>query len=349
MSSSKMRLGRSNKAAAAPEPAIQRDRNVTTYNAAEDARTEHESIRRIPLSRIEESRFQVRRVFRESAIADLADSIESTGLIHPPKVRPHPEKPGHYELLPGEMRLRALRQLAEMGRAPDVIGRDAATGEPLVPVQIEDVEDRKARMMVLTENIGRTDLSPWEEVLAIKELREWLKEEGEKHGVRDVAARVPNRAMQTVGEYLRAADGVTAEVIAAAGVMNDESEIAHSRLSALPLLALVRVARAADNGVEAGASALAAELARVEKTGAGTTRPAKTAKKDGSPLNRSFVINTRVPLRDLQPVQAAKYLERVAPFVAVLVERAEEELSADKATSLAEAFEAYARRLREQG
>jgi len=65
--------------------------------------------------------YQPRKYFDEDAITELAESIESYGIIQPLSVRKMRE--GRYELVAGERRLRAaiIRKLAK--RRPKLHGR----------------------------------------------------------------------------------------------------------------------------------------------------------------------------------------------------------------------------------
>ncbi len=88
---------------------------------------------------------------------ELADSIESHGLINPLVVRDLGD--GKYELIAGERRLRAIR---------DRLGRAKA------PARLMTAEDAKMRELALVENLQRDDLNPIEEAAAFHELRKEL-------------------------------------------------------------------------------------------------------------------------------------------------------------------------------
>src|SRR5690606_23780502 len=130
-------------------------------------------------------------------IEELAESIRANGLIHEPRGRPHPDRPGWVQLMPGEMRLRALNRLIERGEAEGLLQRDA-DGTWLVPIQVEAVDDDRAEAMVLSENLDRTDLSAWEWSLAWRQRRDSLRSRGQPATVRDVAASL-GKKFQTVG------------------------------------------------------------------------------------------------------------------------------------------------------
>lgn len=106
---------------------------------------------RAPLDEIDPNPRQPREVFDETALDELAASIKELGVLQPLLVR---EKPGGYELIAGERRLRAARR----------------AGLTEVPVMIVEADDRGSLERALVENIHRTDLNPIEEAAAYKQL-----------------------------------------------------------------------------------------------------------------------------------------------------------------------------------
>lgn len=335
------RLGRGS---AAEKPAVRLDQNVLSYDAHRDGRSGEGRIQQIRIDRVEPSPFQVRRIFPEREIEELAESIRANGLIHVPRGRPHPRRPGWVELMPGEMRLRALQRLIERGEADAVLRLDNE-GNWLVPIQVDAVDDDRAEAMVLSENLDRSDLSPWEWALAWQQRRESLRKRGQPATVRDVAASL-GKKFQTVGQYLRAADGVGIDVLRAAGLIAS-GEPDHRRMGQLSLAALLRVAAAAEQGRDAAADRLLRELKR-----AGDSRAAEQIALLRERERRlrgdaaSFQINIRQALTELSASQAEHYLERMTPALAILADRAAEEISPEHAASLALALEGAAKRLR---
>jgi ParB family chromosome partitioning protein len=97
-------------------------------------------IRKVRVDAIQPDPNQPRKAFDEGALAELAASIQSVGIIQPPVVRTHNDG---YLLISGERRWRAARQLG--WETIDVIVRD----------------DLNAHAQ-LVENIQREALSPWE-------------------------------------------------------------------------------------------------------------------------------------------------------------------------------------------
>ena len=111
-----------------------------------------DSLVRLPVSQIRPGRYQPRTRMDQGALAELAASIRSQGLMQPLLVRPVDR--GQYELIAGERRWRAA-QLA---------------GLEEVPVLVREVPDEAALAMSLIENIQREDLNPMEESAGLQRL-----------------------------------------------------------------------------------------------------------------------------------------------------------------------------------
>jgi ParB family chromosome partitioning protein len=111
-----------------------------------------EALATLPVARIQPGRYQPRTHMDEHALAELAASIRSQGLMQPLLVRPLGGE--RYELIAGERRWRAA-QLA---------------GLPEVPALVREVPDEAALAMALIENIQREDLNPMEEAAGIQRL-----------------------------------------------------------------------------------------------------------------------------------------------------------------------------------
>lgn len=91
---------------------------------------------------------QFRRSFDRASIEALAASIGELGLLEPIVVRP---QGGGFEIVAGERRYRALRQL----------------GWERAPVRVVVFDDAQAELAGAVENLNREDLSPLEEVDAV--------------------------------------------------------------------------------------------------------------------------------------------------------------------------------------
>lgn len=95
---------------------------------------------------------QPRRYFDPEKLAQLVQSIKEYGILEPLLVRPN--KDGDYELIAGERRLRAAREL----------------GLTEVPIISRALDDKQALQVALMENLQREDLNPVEETEAVLDL-----------------------------------------------------------------------------------------------------------------------------------------------------------------------------------
>ena len=97
---------------------------------------------------------QPRKHFDEKSLNELAQSIRAQGVLQPLVVRKHPELPNQYELVAGERRWRALKQI------------DVAQ----VPVVLRNVSDSEILEVSLLENIQRENLTVIEEAQSYHDL-----------------------------------------------------------------------------------------------------------------------------------------------------------------------------------
>lgn len=123
---------------------------------------------KLNLMDIEPNKDQARKIFDESALSELADSITQHGVLQPLLVRPMIG--GGYQLVAGERRWRASR----------------IAGLTQVPVVIKELTDTEAAVISLIENLQREDLNPVEEALGyaslIKDFNLTQEEAAEKVG-----------------------------------------------------------------------------------------------------------------------------------------------------------------------
>lgn len=110
-------------------------------------------ILRLPIEAIHRDGAQPRKVFDESLLRELADSIVAQGIIQPVLVRKNAQG---YVLIAGERRWRAA-QLA---------------GLKEIPAIVREVSEAQAFEMALVENLQRTDLNPIEEAEGYRRLVE---------------------------------------------------------------------------------------------------------------------------------------------------------------------------------
>lgn len=97
---------------------------------------------------------QPRTVFNEDDLAELVHSIREIGVLQPIVVRPHADRPGKYELVMGERRLRATRQV----------------GLTTIPAVVRETADVDMLRDALLENLHRAQLNPLEEASAYQQL-----------------------------------------------------------------------------------------------------------------------------------------------------------------------------------
>ncbi|MBR3949804.1 MAG: ParB/RepB/Spo0J family partition protein [Oscillospiraceae bacterium] len=132
----------------------------------------------LPARSIRPNPAQPRKVFREEALDELADSIRQHGILQPLSVR----RAGlNYELIAGERRLRAA-QLA---------------GVTDIPCIIMSMDDKESSMAAMVENLQRQDLDFIEEAMGIRRLMA-------DHAMsQEQAARLLGKSQSAVANKLR--------------------------------------------------------------------------------------------------------------------------------------------------
>jgi ParB family chromosome partitioning protein len=131
-----------------------------------------EEFRQVAIELISPNPRQPRRRFDDAALATLAASMETRGLLQPVLVRPLPD--GRFELIAGERRWRAA-QLA---------------GIETIPALVRARDDAESLELALIENMAREDLNPVEEARACAALVEELGLSREAVGLRIGRSRV---------------------------------------------------------------------------------------------------------------------------------------------------------------
>jgi ParB family chromosome partitioning protein len=111
----------------------------------------------LPVGHIRPGRYQPRSKMDQQALAELAASIRSQGLMQPLLVRAVDRD--RYELIAGERRWRAAQM----------------AGLEEVPALVRDVPDDAALAMSLIENIQRESLNPMEEAAGLQRLVDEFK------------------------------------------------------------------------------------------------------------------------------------------------------------------------------
>ena len=130
-------------------------RGLGALLSAEGAATATEDTYEVPIDLIDASSLQLRSVFDEAKLDELAKSISSNGVVQPLLIR---RKGSRFELIAGERRWRAAQR----------------AGLTKVPVVVRNVSDEKVLEIALIENIQREDLNPIEEARAYKKLIDTL-------------------------------------------------------------------------------------------------------------------------------------------------------------------------------
>lgn len=132
----------------------------------------------LPARSISPNPAQPRKIFREEALDELADSIRQHGILQPLSVR---RSGGGYVLIAGERRLRAA-QLA---------------GITDIPCIVMSMDDRESGMAALVENLQRQDLDFIEEAQGIARLlSDWSMSQ-------EQAARLLGKSQSAVANKLR--------------------------------------------------------------------------------------------------------------------------------------------------
>lgn len=132
----------------------------------------------LPAKAIRANPFQPRKVFREEALAELAESIRRHGILQPLSVR---RVGTGYELIAGERRLRAgiLAGLTE------------------IPCIIMNMDEKESGLTALVENLQRQDLDYIEEARGISHIMEEYAMSQEQ------AAQLLGKSQSSVANKLR--------------------------------------------------------------------------------------------------------------------------------------------------
>lgn len=109
------------------------------------AEPEELGISSLPLNQIEPNKGQPRKVFDQTAMEELTESIRRHGVVTPITVRR--QENGRYQIIAGERRWRAAR----------------GAGLEEIPAMVLDVTDEQVMELALIENLQRQDLNPIEE------------------------------------------------------------------------------------------------------------------------------------------------------------------------------------------
>ncbi|MGI9628677.1 MAG: ParB/RepB/Spo0J family partition protein [Longimicrobiales bacterium] len=203
----------------------------------------------IPVGSIVANPFQPRAEFKAEELAELAASIKTGGLLQPIVVRPGAKGVG-FELVAGERRLRAVRQL----------------GWSEIPAIVREVDDRTLLVLALVENIQRQELGPMEEAKGYGVLRE------EFHLTQGEIAEAVGKSRSAVANMLR----LLALPPSVRRLLEEGALTAGHARALLSLNDNVRAADLAKEAVARGWSVREMEVAVRGATGNGRPRPKQT-------------------------------------------------------------------------
>jgi ParB family transcriptional regulator, chromosome partitioning protein len=121
---------------------------------AESSSDRRRAPRRLPIDALRPNARNPRRIFSDTELDELANSLRERGIIQPIIVRALRGVPDTYEIIAGERRWRAAPR----------------AGLHEVPVVIIEATDAEALQLAIIENVQRTDLNPLEEAEGYRSL-----------------------------------------------------------------------------------------------------------------------------------------------------------------------------------
>ncbi|QDQ27064.1 ParB/RepB/Spo0J family partition protein [Chitinimonas arctica] len=215
-----------------------------------------EKLQTLPVHYLQPGKYQPRTQMDEHALADLAESIRSQGVIQPVLVRE--VGVDRYEIIAGERRWRAAQK----------------AGLTDIPAVIRKVSDEVVLVMALIENIQREDLNPLEEAIGMQRL---IDEFGMTHEACAHAVGKSRSAVTNLLRLLNLADPVRELLLQGA------LDMGHARaLLTLPLLKQIEMAKlVAEKGLSVRETEKLAQALL-----AGQPTPATASKKPDPDLAR---------------------------------------------------------------
>ena len=118
----------------------------------------------LPISDLVPNKYQPRKIFNETNLEELTNSIKERGIIQPIIVRNSNDDKSKYEIIAGERRWLAAQR----------------AGLHEVPVVITEANDLKSLEFAIVENVQRDDLNPLEEAQGYKRLIDEFSYDQEK-------------------------------------------------------------------------------------------------------------------------------------------------------------------------
>ncbi len=212
-----------------------------------------EKLQTLPIHYLQPGKYQPRTHMDEHALADLAESIRTQGVIQPVLVRE--TGVDRYEIIAGERRWRAAQK----------------AGLTELPAVVRKVSDEVVLVMALIENIQRENLNPLEEAVGLQRL---IDEFGMTH---EACAHAVGKSRSAVTNLLRLLN--LAEPVREL-LMQGAIDMGHARaLLTLPVIKQVELARMI---AEKGLSVRETEKL-VQALQAGKPAPAATPDKKVDP------------------------------------------------------------------
>jgi ParB family chromosome partitioning protein len=130
-----------------PKVAKKEAKSAVVKAAPQAPETPAAGLQEVPTGKIIPNPHQPRRTFDADSLAELRESIRSEGLLQPVVARR--KEDGTFELIAGERRLRACKELKMK----------------TVPVRIIEVSEASSAVLSMIENLQREDLNPIEEAM----------------------------------------------------------------------------------------------------------------------------------------------------------------------------------------
>ncbi|MGB2621562.1 MAG: ParB/RepB/Spo0J family partition protein [Candidatus Acidiferrum sp.] len=137
----------------------------------------------VPLAELVESSTNPRKVFDQTFLEGLAESIRNKGILSPLLVRP---VNNHLEIVTGAQRYRAAK----------------LAGLEIAPIRLQALSDLEAQEVQQIENVQRKDVHPFEEAQGFRTI---LGFEGAKYTIEKIGARIGKRP-EYVAERLKLLD-----------------------------------------------------------------------------------------------------------------------------------------------
>ena len=227
----------------------------------EETKAEQGTLQHLRIAMIEPKVGQPRKTFDENALAQLATSIATYGVLQPILVRPLPAD--RYQIIAGERRYRAAK-MAGLDEIPAIVVTDDAF---------------LAAQMALVENIQREDLNPVEEAAAYRDL-------SEQYGMtQEELAQKLGKSRSAIANSMRLLD-LPEEVLSLLEAGNLSAGQARTLLGCRNLAELIRLAhRAADGGMT---------VRELESAVRRANRPAKEAPAPTVTVDYAQDLSTRI-------------------------------------------------------